>query len=129
MKGVGTFLVVLLAAHAAVSAIKPAKGQDWHLNSGNHFYELCRGDAGSAPCEHYVMGVLDMLYLALDYELSQGRTDMGQLCLPDDITVTQVTDAVMDHMESYPDDRHWRFIQVVVQVLTAAGWYGNPCDG
>lgn len=106
-----------------MASLAHAEGRS--LENGSHYYEICQNDR--QLCDYYMLGVLDMLLLWADNELAEGRTDYLGWCLPDEVSVEEIGDLVMSRLETYPDMRHDRFVNIVGLELAAQRWTGPAC--
>ena len=99
-------------ASAVLSPTTMAMAQPLTFYSGNQLYTWCEAPDSDA-CRAYIVGVAD----AASWLRSSG------ICLPQGVTVGQVTDVVRKDLRDRPQGRHYAAVTMVLAAFREA-W---PC--
>lgn len=109
----------LVATCLLVAASPASSNAGIHDFTGNTLYNTCRANDGPSmiSCFRYIGGVVDGVSLSHP----DGKEPF---VIPDDASITQVRDVVVNYLRDNPDKRHWAAVVLVWNALQGA--FPNP---
>ena len=97
---------------AALFIATPVAGAVADYMDGNKLLDICnKGDGGELFCGGYVTAVAD---------LTRFEVWGYRVCTGSDVTVKQIKDVVVLHLQKYPEKRHFEATSIVAQALSEA---------
>lgn len=111
----------IMACVLALALLFPSNTAQAAFVTGGDLLRLCRMETKEAneSCQGYVAGVVDYHNLIR----SLGTAPSVDFCIPEDVSIAQVTDVVLEHLIKYPE--HDNFI--AAPAVAMALFLNFPC--
>jgi hypothetical protein len=115
----------ILIAAAMLTALSSPAAADADIDAvyGDAFYAECSQASNRTTCDGYIAGVVEGWNLA-----AFNHSELMRVCLPDDNTVDQAFDVVMDYIRDRPEHRHWARSALVLIAIKEHWTCDPPAD-